>query len=660
MHFSLLNQSRTDHPPGESHLDCITGLCVCPELRMFISSSLDGTVHIWNEENRLIRTLQLSAEPECMAYSGLRAELFLGIRGDLYRMNCARFLPHDYQEMLHCAPNYDHVIDLPIQIKAKRSKQKTADKTIKEKNSKNIIITDRNPLFSENMWRQKEYETLLARDEDLAALLQGTVMCKRRKPPSTEQTRKEAFGRYMKIVYGMPHNIKFDFDDMFDPDELAFFPEPLDDECCTAVDLNGKQDKPQTVETKEEEPVPAQCNVADFKSKTVLIEKSWHDLVPRQPFPKQPLRAKDKQILKEEPPQRLPSPREQPEPKKPAPPPFSPRTPAPVPPRTPTPEMPGFLKQFAEEGWFRDIYPDRRSIPATLSPDDFSLQLLDYLNNCSAPFKIKIVAVLQALHSQGLLKKTDMFYKGLIDSVPRHIRANMSPGEQSLISEILHLLVCLKSDSCDLVRSLLTLLAYNKYLWKKVLSILTEIGVHEAEQWLCPELESWDSELLDQSDVWKSLHERVEFWLELWTSKYKEHSRCQDLKSLAQRKPVTFTMVDVLNYFCSTQKEEYIKSTHVAPTGRKDTVLLPQFDCSSQAIHRLGENYSLARIRRPTGIFLPPLRNRPFLMCFPKFITLPLPRISLRPFHIHSDQSWPKASPHRYFILQQSYVEYYR
>lgn len=40
---------------------------------------------------------------------------------------------------------------------------------------------------------------------------------------------------------------------MFDPDELAFFPEPLDDESCTALDLNGKQDKPQTVETSKEE-----------------------------------------------------------------------------------------------------------------------------------------------------------------------------------------------------------------------------------------------------------------------------------------------------------------------------------------------------------------------------------------------------------------------
>lgn len=33
----------------------LAGLCVCPELEVFVSSSLDGTICIWNEENRLIR-----------------------------------------------------------------------------------------------------------------------------------------------------------------------------------------------------------------------------------------------------------------------------------------------------------------------------------------------------------------------------------------------------------------------------------------------------------------------------------------------------------------------------------------------------------------------------------------------------------------------------
>lgn len=35
-------------------LASLAGLCVCPDLEVFVSSSLDGTVCIWNEENHLI------------------------------------------------------------------------------------------------------------------------------------------------------------------------------------------------------------------------------------------------------------------------------------------------------------------------------------------------------------------------------------------------------------------------------------------------------------------------------------------------------------------------------------------------------------------------------------------------------------------------------
>ena len=64
-------------------------------------------------------------------------------------------------------------------------------------------------------------------------------------------------------------------------------------------------------------------------------------------------------------------------------------------------------------------------IPSTLSPEDFSLQLLGRLNTCSAPSKMKILAALQALHSQGHLENTEQLYQGLIDLVPTFVRPHM-------------------------------------------------------------------------------------------------------------------------------------------------------------------------------------------------------------------------------------------
>ncbi|XP_044033040.1 WD repeat-containing protein 97 isoform X2 [Siniperca chuatsi] len=651
-HFHLLNQSQSDYSPKEGHLDHFTGSCVCPDLEVFVSSSLDGTVCIWNEENHLIRTLQLNAVPECLAYSGFGGELFLGIRGDLYRMNCAKFLSHKYQQMLLYTYRAERLQDMPIiqnNEECKKAKNASADKDEEEE----LPAISSNLLLTKDMWRQKEYESLESSNMDLAALLQGSIKCKKGKPPSTKETKREAFDRYMKIIYRLPPNIKIDLEDTFDPDELSFCPKPYDNTPYKPPPLKedihppeSKLNIPVNVEKKKKKKAPA------TKSKPETLMKVKPRPVAKV-IPKKPIIVEKY----EEPPEII-FPIEKPKPKTSAPPTRRSKTPTPPPTREPSPEVPTFLKQFADAGWFKDLYPDKKCIPSTLSPEDFSVQLLGYLD--SAPSKLKTLAALQALYSQGLLQNTDRLYQGLIDLVPTFVRPHMSPVERIVLVETFNLLMHLKSAGHDLVKKLLTLLAFKKLgLRETVLRMLTALGVNEAEQWLWPELESWDSELKDQSDIWKSLHDRADCWLELWISNYKAHQRYLYLTSTAKWKPTTFSMEDVLNYFCSVQKEEYRKARCVAPARRKNTVLLPLYDCS-QPILRLGETYSMARIPRPPGIILPPLRNRPFLMHFPNFISLPLPRVTLCPFHTYSDEDWVKASPRRYFIQQQSYVEYYR
>lgn len=51
------------------------------------------------------------------------------------------------------------------------------------------------------------------------------------------------------------------------------------------------------------------------------------------------------------------------------------------------------------------------------------MQLLACLNTSLS--KMQIVAALQALHSQGLLEKTDQLYQGLINLVPKFVRPYM-------------------------------------------------------------------------------------------------------------------------------------------------------------------------------------------------------------------------------------------
>lgn len=54
----------------------------------------------------------------------------------------------------------------------------------------------------------KEFESFATLNKDLDALLQGSVTCRKENPPSTKETRKEAFDRYMKIIYRLPPSVK--------------------------------------------------------------------------------------------------------------------------------------------------------------------------------------------------------------------------------------------------------------------------------------------------------------------------------------------------------------------------------------------------------------------------------------------------------------------
>nr|XP_029131538.1 uncharacterized protein LOC109975518 [Labrus bergylta] len=589
----------------------------------------------------------MNAEPQSLASSGFGGELFLGIRGDLYRMDCSKFLPHIYQQMLLHTFCAERVSDFPV-IQNQERKIPSVD----GEEGEELKTIGRNVSLSRDVWRQRES------DMDLSALIEGSVRCRKEKPRSTKETKREAFDHYMKILYGLPLHLKIDLGDTFDPMKRPFNPEYRDYKphnppaVKKAKCADSKGDVPVTVEMQKKAPETKSTPTTPMSvlqrpapkvkpKKVVDVEKREGARNPPQIIPP---------IAPPKPKTPTPHPRRQ----KPVPPP----PPPPLPPRGTTPEVPMFLKQFTEADWFKDLFPDQKCISNILSPEDFSLQLLVGLTSCSPRSKVQILAALRALHSQRALPNAHTLSQRLVHLLPTLMKPHMSDVERSSLVELLYLLMQLKCVDNDLGRELLTLLAFKKSgLRDTALGMLTAAGVHEAEEWLWPELESWNSELWDPSNIWKHLHHRADCWLELWISKYKEHVEYQG-------KNPTFSVVDVLNYFCCVQRDKYRKTRCVAPAARKNTLLLPlneRVEVISQPILRLGETHSMSRTWRPPGIILPPLRTRPFLSHFPSFICLPVPRLTLRPFHVQSEDDWVKASSRRrYFIQQQSYVEYYR
>jgi len=51
---------RFDHSPSCDHVAAITGLASCSALKLAASSSLDGTVRVWDNTNKLLRYVHKS------------------------------------------------------------------------------------------------------------------------------------------------------------------------------------------------------------------------------------------------------------------------------------------------------------------------------------------------------------------------------------------------------------------------------------------------------------------------------------------------------------------------------------------------------------------------------------------------------------------------
>ncbi|KAJ8387184.1 hypothetical protein AAFF_G00159960 [Aldrovandia affinis] len=282
VHLCLETQSRTDHPPSQDHLDSITGLCVCPDMGVLASSSRDGTIRIWDDENRLLRTLQLNAEPECLAYCGQRGGLLLGIRGDLYRIPITQLLPQDLHLQLLCAKQFDPIPDLPI------TQARTEANTDRSVSS----VGDEEQCSQAEKASNTDYAALVVRSRDLETLQQRALESRKKKPSNNRRTKKEAFARYLKLVYRDPLKIELPVEETIDL-QGALFSSRRYAELRYAEQAFHSQSQARLLEQRaeveqEEGSSSVQRTPWGHVPNSVLLEQLWPEMVVENTVPRKP------------------------------------------------------------------------------------------------------------------------------------------------------------------------------------------------------------------------------------------------------------------------------------------------------------------------------------------------------------------------------------
>ncbi|XP_031803255.1 WD repeat-containing protein 97 isoform X2 [Sarcophilus harrisii] len=200
-------EDRHDHGPQEDPTDHITGLCCCPYLKLYASSSLDCTLRIWTEDNKLLRIMHLNMPPQAITFCNDMGDLILALGSQLCLLSHKLYLPTIYLVKVLCRklphPKEDQPLSMsdlelltPEELKRLNGWQALPRVRMKHSVKQEYIDAEKKELEIKEACAK-----LALRDQELQDLALGQV-----EPLAqiliTPQLRLEAFHNYLQVIYG--------------------------------------------------------------------------------------------------------------------------------------------------------------------------------------------------------------------------------------------------------------------------------------------------------------------------------------------------------------------------------------------------------------------------------------------------------------------------
>ncbi|XP_071822870.1 uncharacterized protein [Apostichopus japonicus] len=91
---------RHGHLKDHDHTRPINGLCSCPSLGLFASSSSDGSVKIWDMTNTLVRELCFDSSLMGVCFANDHGDILVGFQNHISFVNVSSYLPFQFLEKL--------------------------------------------------------------------------------------------------------------------------------------------------------------------------------------------------------------------------------------------------------------------------------------------------------------------------------------------------------------------------------------------------------------------------------------------------------------------------------------------------------------------------------------------------------------------------------
>ncbi|XP_061463192.1 WD repeat-containing protein 97 [Rhineura floridana] len=230
-YYNLMEQTRCEHGPEDDAQDGIAGLCCCPNLKLFASASRDGSVKVWDINNKLLRHLKLNTIPESLAFANDWGDLLVGIERHLYLIHHNKYLPSYYKMKLMCAKFLEPIKDVPLPLSdscfealvKENARRLMQDPPLEETESpvagSRRLAMKESKMLWEMQAKTQGFSQMAKRNQDLELVQKGKKSTTK-KLRLTREMKEEAFEKYLQIFYKKQPKIEIPEEDTFNADEV--------------------------------------------------------------------------------------------------------------------------------------------------------------------------------------------------------------------------------------------------------------------------------------------------------------------------------------------------------------------------------------------------------------------------------------------------------
>lgn len=105
--INIASMELLHHQNEDGHTNTVTSLNVCSYLKLFVSSSRDGTIKVWSFDNQLVSEIDFGVPLTSVGFANDQGDLLVGLQLRISIIKAMDYLPDEYYEVSRNCLHWD-------------------------------------------------------------------------------------------------------------------------------------------------------------------------------------------------------------------------------------------------------------------------------------------------------------------------------------------------------------------------------------------------------------------------------------------------------------------------------------------------------------------------------------------------------------------------